>query len=242
MKLFNITFLTLFLLVCSLGQAQTNLGMYTGIELANFQFMEGDPYNPEGMYYDQNLSAEKTAIIQRKIGFIYENIWNDRAGFTWCLEAALGRNQSRERKAFNNTSSQEFLLPIEERMSSFKINVGIDFSVIGEFYYDPLQVIINVSFIQQFSTHRFSSPLENIETLDYLAYYPGYNSLSFQEYGSQSSFGTFAAIGPKINYQLNDDWCAFGLVQYNFNLVSSGGGDLVHANGLFMNGGLKYMF
>ena len=83
--------------------------------------------------------------------------------------------------------------------------------------------------------------MKELKELDFSSLYTPYNLLGDFENGNESSFATFIAAGPKVNYHLNDDICLFGTAKYNFNLVESDGGDLIHQNGYFLNIGLKYM-
>lgn len=222
------------------GYSQSNIGLYTGFEIANFSFLNSIPNDPIQFGYSSEES-ETEAFAQSKIGFIYENLFGERIASVWSLEVARGLNKSSTRTALEEASMQLYDVSFEEKISSYKIGVGLDFSVYGEMQYDPLQILINLTFIQQFSIHRFESDLVGVAGKEVSFLYSPYNLSTWEAPNAESSFGTFMAIGPKVNYQLNDDFCVYGTGKYNVNLVSSDGGDLVHQNGFFFNLGVKYM-
>lgn len=240
MKILKITFVLAAIFLASSSYSQGNFGLYTGFENANFRFLESDPNDPVNFGYS-SLESESEAFVQPKIGFIYENIFGERFATVWSLEIAQGRNKSSTRTALEESTQTLYDVAIEEKINGYKLGLGLDFSVYGELQYDQLQILINVTFIQQFSVHRFDSDLVGVNGKDISFLYSPYNLTTWEAANFESSFGSFLAVGPKVNFQLNDDFCVYGTGKYNVNLISSDGGDLVHQNGFFLNFGVKYM-
>lgn len=240
MKYIKLFILSAALFGFSISFSQFNIGVYSGFEIANFSFMESDPNDPIRVGYS-STESESSSFFQKKIGFIYENVISERIALVWSLELAPGNYKTHQRQFLDETSNLVLEEEINEKMSGYKIGLGLDIAVFGEIQYDPLQVLINATFIQQFSVHRFDSDLKNVGSKEVNFLYSPYNLTTWEAANAESSFGTFLAIGPKVNYQLNDDIMFFGTGKYNLNLVSSDGGDLVHNNGFFVNLGVKYM-
>lgn len=240
MKLYKILTLSAALCSFSLSFSQFNIGVYSGFEVANFSFLESDPNDPVRFGYS-SAESESYAFLQKKFGFIYENVFSERIALVWSLELAPGSNKTHQREFLDVATNRVFEEEITEKINGYKIGLGLDISVFGEIQYAPLQVLINLTFIQQFSVHTFDSDLKNVAGREVNFLYSPYNLTTWEENNLESSFGTFLAIGPKVNYQLNDDFAVFGTGKYNLNLVSSDGGNLIHNNGFFLNIGVKYM-
>ena len=240
MKYIKILILSVGLFSFTSALSQFNIGLYTGFEVANFSFMESDPNDPIRFGYS-STESEASSFFQKKIGFILENVISERIALVWSLELAPGNYKTHQRQFLDEPSQLVFEEEISERMSGYKIGLGIDVAVLGEIQYDPIQVLINATFIQQFSVHQFDSELKNVANREVNFLYSPYNLTTWEAANAESSFGTFLAIGPKVNYQLNDDIMFFLTGKYNLNIVSSDGGDLVHKNGFFLNIGVKYM-
>ncbi len=240
MKCIKTVSLLFVLLSFSTAFSQFNIGLYSGFEVANFSFMEAVPNDPIRFGYS-SIESENSSFFQKKMGFIYENVLDERVALVWSLEWAPGNNKTFQREFLDVASNQVFEEEMTEKMSGYKIGLGLDISVFGEIHYDKLQVLINTTFIQQFSVHRFESELKNVAGREVGFLYTPYNLSTWEAVNVESSFGTFLAIGPKVNYQINNDFMIFGTGKYNLNIVKSDGGDLIHNNGFFLNVGVKYM-
>lgn len=230
----------LFLTFAVTSFSQFNIGLYTGFEVSNFSFMESDPNDPVRFGYSSNES-ESFRFTQNKIGLILENVIGERLALVWALEVAQGNEINYSRQALDVASNNLLDVSVNEKINGYKIGLGVDYSVYGEIHYDPLQILVSATFIQQFSLHKYDSDLANVKSREVSFLYAPYNHMTWEEPNSNLSFGTFFAIGPKVNYQLNDNFMIYGTGKYNLNLISSDGGDLIHNNGFFMNFGIKFM-
>ncbi|MDA9262012.1 hypothetical protein N9P38_01475 [Flavobacteriales bacterium] len=220
--------------------SQGNIGLYTGLDVATFNLMEATTYEEENYGYERRESSESYSFLQSKIGFIYEDIFGDRIALNYAAEYSFNSYKKFEREAFNNSTSKVFLIPTQEKFQGVKFIFGFDFSVYGYMQEDPLQIMINAVFIQQFTHYMVQTDQSNIKSIDYSAKSFIYNQLQQHDVIRELDFGSFIAIGPKVNYEVSDDYYVYGSAKYNYNLVEGDGSNIM-GNGFIYNFGMKYM-
>lgn len=220
--------------------SQGNIGLYTGFEVSTFNLLEATTYDEEDYGYEKRESSESYSINQSKLGFIFEDIYGDRIAINYAAEYSFNSYKKFEREAFNNTNSSIFLIPTQEKFQGVKFIFGFDFSVYGYMQEDPLQIMINAVFIQQFTHYMVKTDKADIMSIDYYAKSFIYNQLKQHDVIRELDFGSFFAIGPKVNYEVFEDYYIYGSAKYNYNLVG-GDGSNVMSNGFIYNFGMKYM-
>lgn len=238
-KLYSTLFFTIGICISSI-YSQENIGLYTGFEVSSFRLLETVTYDEEDYGYSKVESEDSYSFNQSKIGFIFEDIYGYRVAINYAAEYSFNSYKDFEREAFNYTTSKKFFIPTQEKFQGVKVVFGFDFSIIGEMQEDPLQVMINAVFIQQFTHYLVKSSQTNIKSIDYRAKSTIYNQLKQHDIVRELDFGSFIAVGPKVNYEIIPDFYIYGSAKYNYNLVEGDGSNIMD-NGFIYNMGLKYM-